>query len=262
MIIGCQDGPPDENKRPFSIAGAIAFWVDADDFDFLPVFGDFALGDPIQVDESILDQITLLEVPSKGIMLQLANLWPECDAISVLWDMLVVELLLVDHEAHRDRLKGLPSNIYGCSLRLHYNNGPLPNTQRKRTRETEPEPTTYSQQIHHGTDHVTDKTLFPGTMIGSASQEGELCSTGTAGILIEKGNEQRLTCSFHCWEDQHKKHLNQFGSSDTIMKTFQILQGNNPGSAVGYVKERISQTDIALAKLRYTMMVWHLRTSL
>ena len=42
-------------------------------------------------------------------------------------------------------------------------------------------------------------------MIGSASQEGELCSTGTAGILIEKGNEQRLTCSFHCWEDQHAR---------------------------------------------------------
>ncbi|RBR24569.1 uncharacterized protein FIESC28_02619 [Fusarium coffeatum] len=251
LIIGCSGGPPDKKKRPFSVAGAIAIWRDAEHFDFRPIVGDLGQGDPIEVDNSILDQIKPLEVPSNEVILHLANHWPESQAISMLWTTLVVELPLVNQKAHRDRLRNLPSGIECCFLNLTFNNGPLPNSERNRTREIKPDPTTYGQEICDETDYVAmDGKFYPGTMIGSVDEEGELCSVVTAGILIEKGDEQRLTCSFHCWEDQHKKHPNQFGNSDdTAMETFKVLQGNNPGSTVGYVKERMGQTDIALAKL-------------
>ncbi|KAH7267557.1 uncharacterized protein BKA55DRAFT_684827 [Fusarium redolens] len=251
LIIGCQGGPPDEDNRPFSVAGAIAIWRDAKEFNFNPLVGDLGQGDHIEVSDAILDQIVPLQVPSKDIILHLANLWPECQAICILWTMLVVELPLVSKEEHFNRLQSLPCDIDGCFLILRFNNGPLPNSERKRAREVKPNPKMYENQICDETDYVSlDKKFYPGTMIGSTDQHGSLYSAVTAGILVEKEGERRLTCSFHCWQKHYEKYPEQFGNSDaTATSTFEVLQGSNPGTTVGFVRERVGESDIALAQL-------------
>lgn len=85
LIIGCQGGPQDEDKRPFSVAGAIAIWRDARNSDMNHIVGDIGQGDAIEVEDNLILQMDFLEVrgSSKNIILQLANLWPECEAICV-----------------------------------------------------------------------------------------------------------------------------------------------------------------------------------
>lgn len=39
VVMECHGGPPDD--PPFSVAGAIAIWRDANDFPFRPIVGDF-----------------------------------------------------------------------------------------------------------------------------------------------------------------------------------------------------------------------------
>ncbi|KAG5749705.1 hypothetical protein H9Q70_007650 [Fusarium xylarioides] len=127
LVMECDGGPP--HDPPFSVAGAIAIWRDAKDFPFFPLVGNFAHGDYIEVRDDIADQIVPMEIPSKDIILHLANLWPDCQAITFLWEMLVVELPLVSVEHHVEQLQNLPSDIDGCSYILRYHNGPLANTE-------------------------------------------------------------------------------------------------------------------------------------
>jgi hypothetical protein len=98
----------------------------------------------------------------------------------------------------------------------------LPNSQRMRRREINPKPKTLATEVSDETDYVKvdgrfhpgtvclganslpefsiyKHTIFyPGTMIGSANKDGEIMSMVTAGILVEKDGERRLTCSHHC----------------------------------------------------------------
>ncbi|KAI7771106.1 hypothetical protein LZL87_013905 [Fusarium oxysporum] len=147
LVFGCHDGPPDD--PPFLVARAIAIWRDAKDFAFMTLVGDFAQGDEIEVDDDILDQIVLMEIPSKHVILYLANVWPECQAISLLWTMLVVELPLVSEEEHLERLQNLPTAIDACFLILRLNNGPLPNAERIRAPEVKPDP----KELFRTADH-------------------------------------------------------------------------------------------------------------
>ncbi|KAI1037774.1 hypothetical protein LB503_009413 [Fusarium chuoi] len=151
LVMECHGGPPDD--PPFSIAGAIAIWRDANDIPFLPVVGDFAIGDVIEVEDDIVDQIVWMEIPSKDIILYLASLWPECQAITFLWTTLVVELPLVSEEHHSERLQNLPGSLegslYGCSYILMFNNGPLPNAESKRKSELNPDPEQLFRPANH-----------------------------------------------------------------------------------------------------------------
>jgi hypothetical protein len=131
LVIGCKDGPPQEDSRPFSIAGAIAIWRDAHDMSFKPVVGDSGQADNIEIDQVFLDKINPLQVPPREVILYLVNdIFPTCEAISVLWETLVVELPTVNDAEHYLRLNSLPRDIECCPLFLRFHNGPLPNTKR------------------------------------------------------------------------------------------------------------------------------------
>jgi hypothetical protein len=68
----------------------------------------------------------------------------------------------------------------------------------------------------------------------------------SAGVLVEKGSEQRLTVACHCWDREFDERLDHLGDPNH----FRVLQAN---SRVGYVTERIDETDIGLAKLDDTV---------
>ncbi|KAG4282107.1 hypothetical protein FPRO06_11010 [Fusarium proliferatum] len=151
LVMECHGSPPDD--PPFPIAGAIAIWRDANDIPFLPVVGDFAIGDVIEVEDDIVDQIVWMEIPSKDIILYLANLWPECQAITFLWTTLVVELPLVSQEHYWERLQDLPGDLEGslngCCYVLMFNNGPLPNAEITRESELNPDPEQLFRPANH-----------------------------------------------------------------------------------------------------------------
>ncbi|KAF5699675.1 hypothetical protein FMUND_14636 [Fusarium mundagurra] len=154
LVMECDGGPP--HDPPFSVAGAIAIWRDAKDFSFFPLVGNFAHGDYIEAEDDIVDQIVPMEVPPKDIILRLANLWPECQAITFLWGMLVVELPLVSGEHHVEQLQDLPSDIDGCSYILRYHNGPLANTDSTRAPEFNPGP----ERPFRASDHKIGDLFF------------------------------------------------------------------------------------------------------
>ncbi|KAF4485546.1 hypothetical protein FAGAP_11609 [Fusarium agapanthi] len=255
LAIGCKGGPPPEDQRPFSVAGAIAIWLDAEDFYFRPIIGHKGQGEVLVVDDTIVNQIEYLQIPSQDIILSFAKLWPECLAISVLWTFLVIELPLVSPEEFAKRLETLPSAVEGhtkgCHLHLMFNNGPLPNTERRRTRVVKPDPRHLDNLIADETDYVTKgRKFYPGTMIGSVNKDGEIIESATAGILIEKDGKRRLTCSFHLWEKHYKQYPEKFGKLDAeSRRIYKVVQGYNPGSHVGFVCERVGETDIALIEL-------------
>ncbi|KLO78804.1 hypothetical protein LW93_4125 [Fusarium fujikuroi] len=151
LVMECDGGPPD--NPPFSVAGAIAIWRDANDCFLRPLVGDFAIGDEIEVEDDIIDQIVWMEIPSKDIILYLAKLWPDCQAITFLWTTLVVELPLVSEEHHSVRLQVLPGDLegslYWCCYKLMYNNGPLPNAEITRESELNLDPEQLFRPANH-----------------------------------------------------------------------------------------------------------------
>ncbi|KAF5556938.1 hypothetical protein FMEXI_992 [Fusarium mexicanum] len=132
LVLECDGGPPDD--PPFSVAGAIAIWTYAGDGFFWPVVGGFAYGEDVEVEDNIIDQMYQTEISSRDMILHLANLWPECQAITLIWDYLVMELPLVSKEHHLERLQDLPRGIERVFM-IRYNNGPLANAESSRAPE-------------------------------------------------------------------------------------------------------------------------------
>jgi hypothetical protein len=175
LLLGCEGGPPSEDSRPFTIAGAIAIWKSVEELNsFDPLWGDPADGDPLtSLDPEMANEIKELEIPSDEVILWLANdAFPDCTALSVLWDCLVVELPTTSDEEYRGRLETLPGSMLGLPLTLLFYNGPLPNTERRR-RIVTPDPKVLAELVADETDYVnTDGKFYPGTMINSVDREG------------------------------------------------------------------------------------------
>jgi hypothetical protein len=106
----------------------------------------------------------------------------------ILWETLVVELPKVDNKTFLDCLDNLPGGIDQCRLDDRYHNGPLPNTENKK-RVTTPSPKIKDSDCDE-TDYVAlDGKFYPGTMLNSLGKEGEIYSSVTAGVLVEKGHQ-------------------------------------------------------------------------
>jgi len=93
-------------------------------------------------------------------------------------------------------------------------------------------------------------------MISSLTEEGDIHSMVSAGVLVEKGQERRLTSSWHNWENQAAKFPGKFERIDDdaeAQKIFRASQGvtadGHAGTTVGFVVKRMGPTDIALLQL-------------
>ena len=251
LLLGCEGELPSKDKLPFSIAGSVAIWKTEDDTNFMPLIGWHAEGDDfVEIDPGMLDKMVEREVPPDEVILYLADyIFPDCIAISIIWETMVVELPLTSWEDFVRRLEALPDAIDRAPFLLQYNNGPLPNTERCRSATT-PTPKALESDVADETDYVkADGRFYPGTMINSTDRAGPVYSSGTAGVLVEKDGEQRLTCSCHSWEDHDQKYPGRFGQDDDEARnTFEVVQGD-PGTPVGFAECRMGNTDIALAKL-------------
>jgi hypothetical protein len=158
--------------------------------------------------------------------------FPDCEALT--WKEypleLIVELPTMPDEEWRNYLGCLPSAFKGADFLLRYHNGPL--TSGKGQPKPKPK-------------------LYPGSQI--YLRENEPCQTDcppSVGVLIRKGDERRVTCSYHKWDDKVKQRPGLLGKDDEEAKrVFQFVQSIQSKRPVGYLKERVLSTDIGLAKL-------------
>ncbi|KAK5663850.1 hypothetical protein OQA88_53 [Cercophora sp. LCS_1] len=189
-------------------------------------------------------------IPTTEAIIGLAGLFPERDAMTFVVDTIVVEYPATDELSFRKRLQTLPNCLPGAPFDIRYHNGPLPNTpQRRRLRRPRPE-LEEEPRVADEIDYVArDGKPYPGSMISSTALDGAIYSSVSAGFLLFNGNDTRLTCPWHNWEDHFTKYPTLLGEDDDeTRRVFTIVQGE-PGTKVGHVVRRVGNTDIALASL-------------
>jgi hypothetical protein len=106
------------------------------------------------------------------------------------------------------------------------------------------------ERVVDDADYVAkDGKFYPGSMISSMNRHGNIWSSVSAGVLVKRGDQTRLTCSWHCWEDHDDKYKDILGQDNAQARhVFRMTQGED-GTEVGRVMARIGETDIALAEL-------------
>ncbi len=159
--------------------------------------GSLGGGPAVDIDPEMLEKINPDDFMPHDVALYLADyIFPDCEAITILWWMMVIELPLISHEAHLTRLEALPQYFENISIIPRYHNGPLPNSERRRERVIQPKPMIVDGAIDE-TDHMAlDKTFYPGTMLCSANAKGEPFSWVTAGVLVEREESAVLRALF------------------------------------------------------------------
>ncbi|KAL9101520.1 MAG: hypothetical protein Q9163_003230 [Psora crenata] len=244
LILYCEDSVPGPDSRPFMIAGCIGVWLEeGDDFPLELFPGNLSgqvLTSNIEIDEHLASDLKPYRIPKKQTLLALASQYfPNATHISYMSNQLVVELPKQSVDDYSKSLEHLPGTISNCGLRLVYHNGPQTITELKRSKQPNPK---YLDGVYDDVDYVKERgSFFPGTMLSSGEEN---CIS--AGILVSKGNQNRVTIAFHCWREEYTQSADKLGDS----AYFKVTQGSlKAGTNVGYVDERIGTTDIGLCKL-------------
>ncbi|KAJ5842104.1 hypothetical protein N7534_011934 [Penicillium rubens] len=240
IFLRCSDRP-DPGQRPFTISGCLAFWLGMDDP--LPTLipgssgGETEIDKFVRVDQNLVQDLKPYRMPKpETLLMVLTQHFPQAAAISFIFNTIVVEFDEVDEDTWRERVGALPCSFGNLALELSYSNGLLANTEWKQL--IAPKPADLKTFVSDDSDYISATGCFnPGAMICSDQEDA-----ASAGVLVEKDSEQRLTVVCHCWDREFDESLNHLGDPNH----FRVLQGK---SRVGYVTERVDETDIGLAKL-------------
>lgn len=251
VVLGCTPSVP-PGRLPEFVGGLIAIWRHADNMDFDPRIGELGQGEEeMEVDTSILEGFQSDQIPPKEAVTRLiASIFPTCIAITYVAGSIIVELPESEDAVFQEALEDMPLIIAGAPFTLEYHNGPLAKVERGR-RTTRPRPELAEEKrVADETDYFAkDGQFYPGVMLSSVDKQGKTYSSTSAGVLVQKGDQQRLIVSWHCWEEHDKKYPGLIKEdNDEARRAFRIVQGEG-GTEVGRVSERIGETDVALAKL-------------
>lgn len=242
-----------QRPRPRFIGGLVAIWL-TDDYhpEWYPFPADFGrdVGTHPSIDEDILEKFEANVVPNARDLALLADhLSAECSGVAWLANFIVLEFPKRDDEAWKAHLLKFPRFHATSPFTVLYSNGPLPIRQcMARAKIPRPE-LPEEEQVVDDTNYVARGGEFgPGSMINSA-WNSTIISSATAGILVERKGEQRLTASWHVWEElAQKKGVALGDSSDAAHRVFTVYQGDTL-TPVGEVVSRVGNTDIALIQL-------------
>ena len=240
IVLWCREPLPEPNARPFTVAGCIAVWKTEDEDvppEVLPK--DFGDGKSIAIKPELAADLEFYKLPSGDTLRGLIEHFPTAEYISYLNTGIIIELPQLSVPEHRKRLESLPRDFENASASLQYHNGPMARAELKRLKNPDRR---YLEGAFDDSDYVKDGGCFyPGVMI--SAQSGNSMS---AGILVEKAGELRLTVPIHCWDDEIKNDDNTLGDP----KDFRVTQGDSKlGTDIGYIADRIGNTDIGLVKL-------------
>jgi len=152
---------------------------------------------------------------------------------------LIIELAEQDPETYYETVMKLPGGICNCGVTLKYHNGEIASTEMMRT--VEPKPQKLDGQADDTNYLQTSGCFYPGAMLSAGDG-----SSVSAGILVRKGEEKRLTVAFHGWQEEVKKQGQNLGDP----KSFTVTQGDlESGTPVGHVAERFKTSDIGFVVL-------------
>jgi hypothetical protein len=237
LILRCET-LPEPDLRPFTISRYIAVWLDMDE-PMPPIIpglmgGQIDYDKFIEVDESLEAGLKPAALPKPETLLKLLEVhFPNAVAISRIFSSIVVEF---DPETWKKTLESLPCAFRGLPFDLAYTNGMIANAEFKRLKR--PRPGTLKDMVVDDSDYVSESGSFnPGAMLCSDRDD-----TVTAGIMVQKGTENRLAVALPAWDDEYKKVPSKLGDP----QHFRVKQG---ATDVGYITELIPSTDIGLAKL-------------
>lgn len=217
LVLWCRDSVPEPNARPFTVAGCIAVWKIQDEnvpSEILPK--DLGQGENIAIESELAADLEFYKLPRNDTLRGLTRYFPTAEFISYLNTGIVVELPLLSIPEHCKRLENLPREFEHASASLQYHNGPMAKNELKRRKNPE---LNYLEGAFDDSDYVKAQGCFyPGAMI--SSQSGDSVS---AGILVEKAGEVRLTVAFHCWDEESKNDGKPLGNP----KCFRVIQGDS-----------------------------------
>lgn len=244
LILYCEESVPSPEPRPFTIAGCIGVWLKVgDDFPLELFPGNISGRIPsptIEIDEHLASDLAPYQIPKTETLLALASVYfPDAIYISFISNRLIIELPEQTQDDHCRLVDHLPGRISNCALNILYHNGPLVATELKTSKQPESK---YLTGVFDDVDYVQEKNnFFPGTMLRSTTG-----NSISAGILVTKGDQKRLTVAFRRWSEETAQFADEFGNPSC----FRVTQGDvSKGTDVGYVAARIGMTDIGLCKL-------------
>ncbi|OJD19516.1 hypothetical protein AJ78_00487 [Emergomyces pasteurianus Ep9510] len=238
--------PPDPADRPFTIAGCIAVWLSLDEplSPFIPSLSGGNIDEEVNVEEHLANEFSLLKMPKPESLFALLKYFPGAIAISLIYDVIIVEFDEVNDDTWCEKVETLPCLFKHIPHRLSYSNGPLVNAELKRLKA--PKPATLKNLVVDDSDYVSTTGGFnPGAMLCSDQDDAI-----SAGVLVEKNSECRLTVAMHCWDKELKENPDKLGNPSF----FTVCQAD---IKVGYVSERIGTTDIGLAKLHENVFFYN-----
>jgi hypothetical protein len=241
LLIWCKESVPESSKRPFLIAGLLGVWL-VHGRDNLPA--EFTsghlgnLGEVLELEDDLAEDIRKYHIPKTETLCRLKREhFPDALALSFVDHEILVELPEIPISEHGERLQKFPGRFGhddGPSL-FYYNGVRFTGQQNKRLKQ--PMPQTIGGQCDD-TDYVAAQGHFqPGSML--CDDSGDMV---TAGILVEKGGERRLTVSIHCWQKELDEITEKIGDSQ-----FRVTQGKPD---VGHVTVAAGYGTPTLALLR------------
>ncbi|KAL6722337.1 hypothetical protein ACLMJK_001444 [Lecanora helva] len=239
LVMYCEKVPGFET-RPFTIAGCGGIWLS--EGEGLPAeltLGDLGGSDEeLHVEDEILADVNIYRLPSEDTLKQVSDYFPSAHYVTYLNTGLIIELPQKDDDTYFEEIAKMPRNIEGSTITLGYNNGTLTTTPMKRLKK--PKPALLDDQCDD-TNYVKTLGFFgPGAML--SSNEGSI----TTGVLLKKGEKQRLTVAFHSWAEEFDKYPDKLGDSNH----FKAKQGDMvSGSPVGFVDSRFARTDVGFLHL-------------
>ncbi|EEP79739.1 predicted protein [Uncinocarpus reesii 1704] len=207
IILRCPKRP-DPSEKPFAIAGCLAFWLGMED-DIPSIRPGFSGGETetsewLKIDQNLasdLKPFKLLQPETLSALL--VQYFPTAQAISFIADTVIVEYAETDDDSWNEKLKSLPSDFMNTSVQLHFTNGLLANAEWKG--KITSKPAVLKDMVSDDFDYVAEMGgFYPGAMLCSNNDDAI-----TAGILVEKGGEVRLTVAFQCWEEEYRNHPDQ-----------------------------------------------------
>ncbi|KAK4161146.1 hypothetical protein QBC43DRAFT_218323 [Cladorrhinum sp. PSN259] len=247
---------------PTTVGGLLPICRDDNNTNFKSHLGKIGCGKETYVDYRSWGKICRVEGPTASQLAELAGeFFSDCEALSFYDGTLIVELPLSTNEEFERKLMHLPSEYNGFPFLVEWHNGPLfANELRKRV--ITPNPSGYitkkdnqgitSKELkrQHNTDYLAlENKIYPRVILTSLTDKGEADSHVSAGIIVRKGEEVRLTGSFHNWQDQYNKKPNLLGKDTPEAIAWYGATQGTPGTPIGYVRERIGLTDIVLIKM-------------
>lgn len=239
LVIWCKETTSEPSKRPFLIGGLLGVWLTEGQSLPREFVGGY-LGNleiQLEIDDVYSQDIRPYHIPKTETLFQLMRKgFPDALAISFISNEIFVELPELPANEHVERLKTCPGWFAHEGPSLFYHNG-LRITGNQNKRLKQPMLETVDGQ-YDDSDYVAAQGSFqPGSML--CDDSGDMV---TAGILVKKGDEERLTVSIHCWQKELDKIPEKMGDG----QSFRVTQGK---THVGHVSSRLGNTDIGLATL-------------